>query len=193
MWKYTEQKVGSEVTKYIVTQNEKIITYAETINLLCNSKEFRAFFIELLRSSSYDAYFWEVRPVTIDTYHEKFEFVLVNSPLLSKITADNSSFIQYFYQGKYVTSFFNLNRDAKLIVPIEIDNSNNYSHIANFVRYAPCDQVEIFWKKVGEDILNSIERKIKWVSTSGLGVHWLHVRIDTKPKYYSYLPYKNLE
>jgi hypothetical protein len=29
-----------------------------------------------------------------------------------------------------------------------------------------------------------------WLSTSGLGVYWLHVRLDTHPKYYQYQPYK---
>ena len=29
-----------------------------------------------------------------------------------------------------------------------------------------------------------------WVSTSGLGVSWLHIRIDTRPKYYSYAPFR---
>lgn len=29
-----------------------------------------------------------------------------------------------------------------------------------------------------------------WVSTSGLGVSWLHVRLDSRPKYYTYAPYK---
>ena len=30
-----------------------------------------------------------------------------------------------------------------------------------------------------------------WVSTSGLGVYWLHVRLDSYPKYYQHAPYKN--
>lgn len=25
-----------------------------------------------------------------------------------------------------------------------------------------------------------------WLSTSGLGVYWLHFRIDARPKYYQY-------
>jgi len=29
-----------------------------------------------------------------------------------------------------------------------------------------------------------------WVSTSGLGVAWLHVRLDARPKYYQYTPYR---
>ena len=29
-----------------------------------------------------------------------------------------------------------------------------------------------------------------WVSTNGDGVAWLHVRIDERPKYYAYAPYR---
>jgi hypothetical protein len=28
-----------------------------------------------------------------------------------------------------------------------------------------------------------------WISTSGLGVPWVHVRLDSYPKYYQYRPY----
>jgi hypothetical protein len=29
-----------------------------------------------------------------------------------------------------------------------------------------------------------------WVSTAGMGVSWLHVRLDNRPKYYGYKPYR---
>jgi len=29
-----------------------------------------------------------------------------------------------------------------------------------------------------------------WLSTAGLGVYWLHLRLDSRPKYYRYQPYK---
>ena len=28
-----------------------------------------------------------------------------------------------------------------------------------------------------------------WLSTAGLGVGWLHVRLDDRPKYYRHAPY----
>jgi hypothetical protein len=31
-----------------------------------------------------------------------------------------------------------------------------------------------------------------WVSTSGLGVYWLYIRLDSFPKYYNFQPYKTL-
>jgi len=32
-----------------------------------------------------------------------------------------------------------------------------------------------------------------WLSTAGGGVAWLHVRLDTRPKYYRYNPYRAIE
>lgn len=32
-----------------------------------------------------------------------------------------------------------------------------------------------------------------WLSISGLGVYWLRIRLDARPKYYQHLPYKNEE
>jgi len=32
-----------------------------------------------------------------------------------------------------------------------------------------------------------------WISTAGLGVTWLHVRIDSSPKYYTHAPYRMLQ
>ncbi len=31
----------------------------------------------------------------------------------------------------------------------------------------------------------------RWLNTSGLGVPWLHVRIDSRPKYITYRPYRD--
>jgi hypothetical protein len=28
-----------------------------------------------------------------------------------------------------------------------------------------------------------------WLSTAGMGVAWLHIRLDERPKYYSHKPY----
>jgi len=57
------------------------------------------------------------------------------------------------------------------------------------VREAPIEQVEEFWKIVAEQYEVAINEVPIWLSTHGLGVYWLHVRIDTYPKYYHYQPY----
>ncbi|MBC7864008.1 MAG: hypothetical protein IAF38_13615 [Bacteroidia bacterium] len=190
MWSSLKTETEKNVTKYTINQNEKAITNQEAIELLRGSDKFERFFSDLLSASPYEAYFWEVKSVSLDRLDDKFEFVLVNSPILAKINADNSSFVNYFGKNKFVTSFFNLSGDSRLIVPVEMSDSTNYSHLSKFVRNAPTKQVEAFWKTVGEEFGKSIGVQKKWLSTSGLGVHWLHVRIDERPKYYNYLKYK---
>ncbi|MGB1216866.1 MAG: DUF6940 family protein [Saprospiraceae bacterium] len=32
-----------------------------------------------------------------------------------------------------------------------------------------------------------------WLSTAGLGVYWLHIRMDNRPKYYKHKAYKEIE
>jgi hypothetical protein len=39
--------------------------------------------------------------------------------------------------------------------------------------------------------LKSLNGNTVWMSTSGLGVHWVHMRMDSNPKYYSHKPYKH--
>ena len=74
------------------------------------------------------------------------------------------------------------------------DNIPNYSHLANFIRNAPKAQKNYLWQKIAEEITkilpNLKEGKMLWMSTSGLGVSWLHVRLDTTPKYYSWEAYQ---
>ncbi len=59
------------------------------------------------------------------------------------------------------------------------------------VRGAPREQVDALFVAVGA--LQSVRARSKdtlWLSTAGLGVDWLHVRIDSRPKYYRHGPYK---
>lgn len=70
-----------------------------------------------------------------------------------------------------------------------------YTHLASFLRGAPSEQVHTLWQRVGMELEARLvaqgARDIPtWTSTSGLGVSWLHVRLDSRPKYYQYRPFK---
>lgn len=190
MWLSEINILGNNLTKYKIRQNNTIITFQNAIELLKNDNEFILFFNELLRTSPCEAYFWEVKPVNINALQDEFEFVLVNSSTLLKIKADSSAFAKHFTGNKYTTSFSNLGGDSKLIVPVGITEAENYSHIAKFVRNAPQEQIIAFWNLVGNEYSKAMSHDTKWLSTSGLGIHWLHVRIDSYPKYYNYQPYR---
>ena len=46
------------------------------------------------------------------------------------------------------------------------------------------------WAAVGVAVKEALGEQPLWVSTSGLGVYWLHVRLDSSPKYFQHTPYK---
>ena len=92
-----------------------------------------------------------------------------------------------------VSIFANLGKDATLVVPSPISPDTAYTHIAAFVRHAPAEQVDaLFMKLANEVIASHVHSEPRWISTSGLGVYWLHVRIDSRPKYYQHAPYKTV-
>ena len=65
-----------------------------------------------------------------------------------------------------------------------------YGHLAAFVRLAPERQRQALWQSVGEAMARRVSTKPVWLSTAGAGVSWLHLRLDDKPKYYGYAPYR---
>jgi hypothetical protein len=111
------------------------------------------------------------------------------------VPADGRAFASHFaaQDDEGVVTFPNLGRDAVLVVPLPLGPSSGYSHLASFVRQASSAQNHALWKATGR----AMERRVRengsrptWLSTAGGGVPWLHVRLDDRPKYYSYAPYR---
>jgi len=192
MYKVTKEEISPEITKYKISENKKTISFRKWINLLKDEVDFVDFFTEILISSKHSAFFWEVKSVDKNKLEVDFEFVLVKSNSLPKITADEQTFKKYFKEGQKVVSFSNLGGDAQLVVPTPLIDPANYAHLAIFVRNAPKDQVRKFWQITGVEYEQMIGENTVWLSTAGLGVSWLHVRIDSRPKYYRYQDYKAL-
>lgn len=177
------------ICKYEILKGEQYITFKDFLYELKESRGFRKYFNQLLADVPFDAFFWECRAVKRTTTNQKFEFVVVESPTLARITENGSPFFAYFNHKKQAVTFKNLRKDAQLIVPTP-QSSECYAHIADFVRKAPSEQQDIFWNLVGNIGESHLGNHKHWWSTSGLGVHWLHFRIDTVPKYYQYKPYR---
>ena len=143
----------------------------------------------------FEAVFWETPPVTPSTLHEPFEFVLVDAPGLARVRADRAAFDEHFRaagQDALVTSFINIGGDADLVAPTPVVDDAGYAHLASFVRIAPPRQIDAAWVRVGEVMLRRLDASPEpiWLSTSGLGVFWIHIRIDSRPKYYMHAPYR---
>jgi len=164
--------------------------YAQVVDAWITDDAFGRFFSGVLASMPYAAFFWEVRPVSTADAGRPFECVVVDSPQLSGVRANAAVFADYFDQhAGPVSRFSNLSGDAVLVAPVPVDANTDYAHLASFVRSAPVSQQCAFWRAVGEAVRESLTEQALWLSTSGLGVYWLHVRLDARPKYYTYQPY----
>ena len=138
---------------------------------------------------AFDAYCWECPPVTAQTLSREFECVFVSSPALARMPQDSEAFAEHFRPDRSVVTFDNLGGDAMLVAPCPGGEGSNYSHLASFVATAPAPQQDALWQAVGRAMEKRIGARPLWVSTAGLGVAWLHVRLDDRPKYYRHAPY----
>ena len=171
---------------------EAPLTFAEVIGLLENNAEFRSFFTRTIQQAGYDSYFWEVPPVTSSTVNQPFEFVVVEGASLEFLRPDPKPFAGHFAArvGASVIDFPNLGGDALLVVPTPASSDTHcYAHLGRFLREAPPAQVDAFWQTVGRAMKQRISSSPLWLSTAGMGVSWLHLRLDSRPKYYRHRAY----
>src|SRR5262249_22496216 len=151
---------------------------------------FRTLFNALLADVPFAAFRWETPAVTAATLVRPFECVLLDSPGLAS-RPDPEAFAEHFSGAAgEVVSFRNLGGDAVLVVPCPVAEASAYGHLAAFVRLAPEQQRQALWRSVGEAMARRLGSKPVWLSTAGAGVSWLHVRLDDRPKYYGYGPYR---
>lgn len=180
------------VLRYRLLRDSKPLSCSEVVDAWRNDRFFCSFFISLLIDAAFPAYFWETPPVTISTLSQTFEFVLVDSHALVGVQSDERAFANHFNAGDSVIEFSNLGGDATLVVPCPRKPLSAYSQISAFARGAPEDQQHQLWAKVGATLKRRLGDQPVWVSTSGLGVYWLHIRLDSVPKYYTHQPYRVL-
>ena len=89
-----------------------------------------------------------------------------------------------------------MSRPCTSVVPRE-DASlkrSDGAHFASFLRGGSREQTHELLRAVGAAVdarMSEVDDGARplWVSTSGSGVSWLHVRLDERPKYYTFQPY----
>lgn len=194
MWKAKVDILDNgRVHKFELWLHARRLSYAQVVRNWQHDEAFRKFFIALLADAPFPAYFWETPPVAPATFDQPFEFVLVDSPQMAAIAPDPAAFGSYFReldQNNGIVSFMSLGNDACLVVPRPLATISAYASMATFVRSALEKQQHALWQAVGASIEQVMQKQTVWVSTSGLGVAWLHVRLDERPKYYNYTPYR---
>lgn len=185
---------GGRVHKFSVASDGKPLRYSDALDLWQGDDAFRSFFIAILSDAPFSAYRWETPPITRDLVGRPFEFILLDSPGLA-YTPDTRAFAEHFTEDDSndgIVAFHNLGGDAMLVVPSPRAPASAYGHLAAFIRGAPDCQKHAFWRTVGQTVEQRVSDRPMWVSTAGGGVSWLHVRLDGRPKYYGFEPYRKL-
>lgn len=166
------------------------MTWSEVLAGWRNDESFLEFFTALLKDCRFHCFRFETPPLTESETRRPFEFVLIDAPEID-LPADSRDFQGHFERDHAnVLVFDNLGGDATMIVPRPRPGMPGYPHIAGFVRHAPFEQQRQLWRVVAETLARVLESRPLWLNTAGGGVPWLHVRIDTHPKYYVYEPYR---
>lgn len=195
MWQsVTEQLRNGTALRFRPCRQNSPIAHADVLQLWQHDEGFRKFFNALLAGAPFSAYRWETPPVTVATVDRPFEFVLVDTPGLDR-PADPTAFAAQFGRvrgGELVAAFQNLSGDAFLIVPRPAGPTAAYGHLAAFARHGAAAQIHAFWQAVGRELAQRIPERPVWLSTAGMGVPWLHARLDSRPKYYAFREYAAL-
>ena len=190
------EALGSgDTCRYRIERDGIAVRLGDAIDNWQCDDAFRERFDACLAGAPYAAYYWEMPPVTTANRDRPFEFVLIDSPFLARTGPDPSAFAAHFATAptEPVVSFDNLGRDAHLVAPRRLADEQTYPHLAAFSRAAPRAQRHALWRAVGAAVAQRLGRRPIWLSTAGQGVAWLHVRLDRRPKYYNFAPYRDAE
>jgi hypothetical protein len=180
------------VRKFRLIRHAERLCYSDVLDLWQRDEPFRSFFISLLAEAPFSAYRWETPPVSCGTVNREFEFVLLDSPYLAR-HPDTTAFASHFNSkesGAGVVVFNNLGNDAVLVVPTPQARCSAYTHLAAFTRSGPASQTHALWQIVGRTMQARITERPLWLNTAGGGVSWVHIRLDCRPKYYGFRPYR---
>lgn len=192
-WEPIELVSGdADARRWQIMGPDGLMTWQEVLASWPASVEFVDFYSDLLAHASSDAFRWETPPLTSSHLDSIFEYVVVESNDLAR-RADASSFESHFGGEHLIVTFTNLGRDSVLVAPCPISENDDVAHFAAFLRTAPTVQIRSLWQAIADAVTDQVGQSPLWLSTAGAGVPWLHVRLDSRPKYYSYVPYRNVE
>lgn len=159
-------------------------------DFLCGLRDDEALrqqFSRLLREEPHPAAFWECPGMSPEALEAPMAWVCLPAPGLDG-PPDPSPFADPLREkaGGIVT-FANLRGDATLVVPRPRPGLPA-THLLAFLRGARPDECSALWAAVGAAAMAT--PRPFYLSTAGMGVAWLHVRLDARPKYYRHAPYR---
>ena len=185
------ERLDARTQRHRLREGGAPLTFARVLERWTDEPAFAAAFAAHLAAAPFEACFWELPALEAATLERPYEHVLVESSRLATVTADRAPFAAHFTPGAAVACFDSLRGDAHLVAPCPRAPDAVYPHLLAFVRTAPTSQISALFAAVGRATVSRLDGAPRWISTSGLGVYWLHVRLDTRPKYYTHEPYRS--
>ncbi|WMX12135.1 MULTISPECIES: DUF6940 family protein [unclassified Aureispira] len=193
MFQYIEKVLAKNTFQFQITQDDVLMTFEQVLELWECSRTFRLFYTQILREVPFAAFFWEHKGIHKTNLQQTYEFVIVGTNAFDGKQANSTPFNTYFSsKEESVVCFSNLGNNARLVVPCPNSSKEVYTHLGTFIRNAPYQQIDTFWQTVSKELQQNINQQPLWLSTSGLGVYWLHARLDQRPKYYTHAPYRKV-
>jgi hypothetical protein len=192
----TDSPSGDRIQRHRVLLAGEPVPYGDIVHAWQQDELFRDFFLDLLAASPWPACYFETPSVSRASLDRAFEFVLIDSRLLAGVPPEPEVFREHFESAGPsgdVATFANLGHDAVLVAPCPEGTPEAYTHLAAFVRKAPRSRQHALWRHVGRAAESWLRDRPEpvWISTAGQGVFWLHVRLDRRPKYYNFAPYRD--
>ena len=193
-WNAQKNQISDSVWHYVYADsNNQSLTFRQVVELWAGDSDmFRDFHNQVLSEVPFRAMRWETPVVDLNRFDREFEFVVLDSPNLDR-PENPSAFAKQFEaaaQDKTVIQFENLGRNAMLVVPMPSGSEVHHCHLASFLATCRATDASALWQATSEAMLNRVSDKPVWLSTAGGGVAWLHIRLDDRPKYYGYSPYR---
>jgi hypothetical protein len=190
-WTITPRHRSQSETVFDLHRGPRAASREEFFSSLGADPSLRRLLTDTLAGAPFAAFCWETPPLVATTLGRPAEFAVVDSPALARATPDPSAFADAFARSqRSIVTFPNLGHDAILVSP-HTKAITTGTHLAEFLRTAPPTLADTLWSAVAVAVADRLDASTRpvWVSTAGLGVSWLHVRLDARPKYYRHREY----
>ncbi len=185
---------GEHSVRFRIKKKGEFLSFKEVFTLWAENVGFIKFYKEALIAFGYQAFYWEHPAINEAFLEKKYECILQRSKPLENLQSNENTFKEYIHANNQVADFMNLGKNARLIVPTKQTDQEVYNHLGKFINFAKDEQIIKIFQQLGDAVLEELkEEKAIWLNTAGLGVIWLHIRLDTKPKYYKTKLYKNID
>ncbi len=170
-------------------RNGEILGRRAFFESLRDAAPLRVAMSETLLGLGLPAMAWETAPLSRANADRPMLQLVLPHPALARAEPDWRPFEEHIASGAGtdgVRWFENFGHDARLVVPCASRPSSRFGHLASFLTSASATQRDALWQLVGRLACEHLERSDApvWVSTAGMAVSWLHVRLDLRPKYY---------